>query len=309
MRADRRCRSCTHWPASPWPRSAPRWRRSWVAHTRLRAGGCCWPPCRGAPPDHNPEAASRLVSILPLAASRRGRLIQFGLATFSRVSRQRLVVSAGVGLGGLAASHAHCAGVDGRADRSAVEAPHPGGGRGAAAAHGFCVVTALRVAAAAPAEFQARWVFSVAPSPWTTGRDALRRIMLALGVLPIAAISAAFWWVHFGPARAIEHAIVTALAGLSSGGDSLVGRRSHTVCTRALDSCRRELAGALGRRMWWDSCSSAGSCRKPRSRSPACPSASSGPDREHEPLSLRARTPLARRDLVELAIRRTGTRC
>jgi hypothetical protein len=177
----------------------------------------------------------RLASTLPRALARRlptRAAIQFGLATFSRVSRQRLVMSAGVGLGLAAITPIALAWIArpiGPPSRRLTVAV-------AAAPLLFMVwvVTALRVAASAPAELQARWVFAVAPSPWTTGRDAARRIMLALGVLPIAAVAAAFWWVHFGPARAIEHAIVTALAGLI-----LVEIHSWGVaaipCTRALD--------------------------------------------------------------------------
>lgn len=177
----------------------------------------------------------RVIGLLPAALSKAHptqAAIQFGLATFSRVSRQRLVVSAGVGLGLAAitpialAWMARPIGPPSRRLTIAVAA--------APLLLIICAVTALRVAAAAPAELQARWVFAVAPSPWTTGRDALRRIMLALGVVPIVAASTAFWWMHFGPSRAVEHALVTTLAGLI-----LVEIQSWGVaaipCTRPLD--------------------------------------------------------------------------
>ena len=37
------------------------------------------------------------------------------------------------------------------------------------------------------------------------GRDALRRIMLALGIVPIVVMSAAFWMMQFGPTLALGH--------------------------------------------------------------------------------------------------------
>ena len=96
------------------------------------------------------------------------------------------------------------------------------------------IVTALRIAAAAPAELPARWAFAVAPSPLMAGRDALRRIMLALGVAPIVVMSAAFWMVQFGPTLALGHAAVTMVAGLI-----LIEIQSWGVasipCTRPLD--------------------------------------------------------------------------
>ena len=158
--------------------------------------------------------------------------IQFALATFGRVSRQRLVVSAGIGLGLAAITPIVLAWI--------ARPPGPPSTRLTLALAVaplvliVCFVTALRVAAAAPAELAARWVFAVAPAPAMTGRDALRRIMLGIGVLPIAAISAAVWWVQFGFLLALGHAAVTITAGLL-----LVEIHSWGVamipCTRPID--------------------------------------------------------------------------
>jgi hypothetical protein len=97
-----------------------------------------------------------------------------------------------------------------------------------------CLVTALRIASAAPAEFPARWVFAVAPAPAMAGRDALRHVMIGLAVLPLVCVSGAIWWAQFGPALAVGHALVTLLAGLI-----LVEIQSwgvvHVPCTRPLD--------------------------------------------------------------------------
>jgi hypothetical protein len=168
-----------------------------------------------------------LTSSLPTRAA-----IQFALATFSRVSRQRLVVSAGIGLGFAAITPialAWIARAPGLPTRRMTIA--------LAAAPLFLIisiVTALRIAAAAPAELPARWAFAVAPSPLMAGRDALRRIMLALGIVPIVVISATFWMVQFGPTLALGHAAVTMLAGLI-----LIEIQSWGVasipCTRPLD--------------------------------------------------------------------------
>ena len=99
-----------------------------------------------------------LTSSLPTRAA-----IQFALATFSRVSRQRLVVSAGIGLGFAAITPIALAWI--------ARAPGPPTRRmtiALAAAPLFLIisiVTALRIAAAAPAELPARWAFAVAPAP------------------------------------------------------------------------------------------------------------------------------------------------
>jgi hypothetical protein len=96
------------------------------------------------------------------------------------------------------------------------------------------VVWARPPPAAAPAELQARWVFAVAPAPSLAGREALQRIMLVLGVLPVVVLSATLWWAYFGPVRAIEHAAVTTMAAVI-----LVEIQSWGIpwipCTRPLD--------------------------------------------------------------------------
>jgi hypothetical protein len=157
------------------------------------------------------QLMTRLPAALAAALPTRAA-IQFALATFSRVSRQRLVMSAGLGLGLASITPIALAWI--------ARAPGPPTRRmtiALAAAPLLLlvgVVTAMRIAASAPSELPARWVFAVAPSPPMAGRDALRRIMTALGVAPIVVLSAAFWITHFGFARALEHGMVTATAAL-----------------------------------------------------------------------------------------------
>jgi hypothetical protein len=173
----------------------------------------------------------RLPALLTRALPTRAA-IQFALATFSRVSRQRLVMSASIGLGLAAITPIVLAWI-------ALTSGPPTSRMmiAAAAAPMFlivCLVSAMRIAAAAPAELQARWVFAVAPAPSLAGREALQRIMLVLGVLPVVVLSATLWWAYFGPVRAIEHAAVTTMAAVI-----LVEIQSWGIpwipCTRPLD--------------------------------------------------------------------------
>jgi hypothetical protein len=189
---------------------------------------------QGSPPLSRPwlrRLMGRLPEMLTQALPTRAA-IQFALATFSRVSRQRLVMSAGIGLGLAAITPIALAWIARPSGPPTTRMTIA-----VAAAPLFlivCLVTAMRIAASAPAELSARWVFAVAPAPWLAGRDALRRITFGLGVLPIVALSTTFWWTSFGPARAIEHAAVTTMAGLI-----LVEIQSWGIpwipCTRPLD--------------------------------------------------------------------------
>jgi hypothetical protein len=139
--------------------------------------------------------------------------IQFALSTFSRVSRQRLIISAAIGLGVTAVTPIALAWLS--------QGSGPPSRRLMMALAALpvllivCLVTALRVAAAAPAELPARWVFAVAPAPVLAGREALRRIMIAVGSLPIIVLSGVVWWIHWGAALAIGHVAVTLLAALT----------------------------------------------------------------------------------------------
>jgi hypothetical protein len=139
--------------------------------------------------------------------------IQFALSTFSRTSRQRLIISAAIGLGVTAVTPIALAWLS--------QGSGPPSRRLMTALAALpvllivCLVTALRVAAAAPAELPARWVFAVAPAPVLAGREALRRIMIAVGSLPIIVVSGVVWWIYWGVAPAIGHVAVTLLAALT----------------------------------------------------------------------------------------------
>ena len=189
---------------------------------------------QGAPALSRPWVR-RLMGGLPAMLARAlptRAVIQFALATFSRVSRQRLVLSAGVGLGLAALTPIALAWI--ARPPGPPSTPLTMGLAAAPLLLMVCFVTALRIATAAPAEFPARWVFAVAPAPAMAGRDAIRRIMLGLGVLPIVCLSTAIWWAQLGAALAVGHALVTLLAGLI-----LVEIHSwgvvHVPCTRPLD--------------------------------------------------------------------------
>lgn len=157
------------------------------------------------------HVVTRLPAALAAALPTRAA-IQFALATFSRVSRQRLVMSAGLGLGLAAITPIALAWI--------ARAPGPPTRRMTIALAAapllllVSIVTSLRIAASAPSELPARWVFAVAPSPPLAGRDALRRIMLALGVAPIALVSTGFWMAHLGIVPALGHGLVTLMAAL-----------------------------------------------------------------------------------------------
>ena len=170
---------------------------------------------QGGPAAANPwlrDLMSMLLSVLTRALPTRAA-IQFALSTFSRVSRQRLIISAGIGLGVTAVTPIALAWLS--------QGSGPPSRRLMMALAALpvllivCFVTALRIAAAAPAELPARWVFTVAPAPPLAGRDALWRIMFALGVLPVVALSGAAWWMYWGATLAIGHVAVTILAALT----------------------------------------------------------------------------------------------
>jgi hypothetical protein len=134
--------------------------------------------------------------------------LQFLLATAGRVSRFRLVLSAGVGLGftiiaplGL---YWMATGAPRRPSVSLLAAP---------LLLTIPLVSGWRVVIAMPSELTARWVFRSTSMKGFSGRAAARRFIFALGILMPVSVFAPAWAVLWGMTPAWQFAANALLAG------------------------------------------------------------------------------------------------
>ena len=78
------------------------------------------------------------------------------------------------------------------------------------------LLVGLRIASALPGDPRAAWLFEVHDLSRKNARQALERMMLALGVLPPIAISTPIYWQLWGGSVAAMHAIVMAALGVAT---------------------------------------------------------------------------------------------
>jgi hypothetical protein len=132
---------------------------------------------------------------------------EFFVTTLRRVERQRFVLASAIGL-----SLAWML----PGSRAVAIAPAPQAPLLALpfAAMMFLLV-GLRIASSLPADVRAAWVFDVHDLSRHDARQALERMMIALGVVPPVVLSTALFWYLWDGAFAIKHAVVsTAIAVL-----------------------------------------------------------------------------------------------
>jgi hypothetical protein len=76
------------------------------------------------------------------------------------------------------------------------------------------MLVGFRVAMSMPSDLRGRWIFQAADPPRRAIRAAVRRVLLALVVVPAAALAAATGILLWGTGPATRHASITAAAGL-----------------------------------------------------------------------------------------------
>lgn len=130
----------------------------------------------------------------------------FFIATLARVERQRFVLAIALGLAvawGLPGWKAYVPSVEPTTSLLALPL----------AAMMFLLV-GLRVASSLPSDVQAAWVFDVHHLARVHARQALERMMLLLGALPVLVLSAPVYWRLWGHGVALTHACVMIGVGL-----------------------------------------------------------------------------------------------
>lgn len=93
------------------------------------------------------------------------------------------------------------------------------------------VLVGFRVAALLPASADAAWIFDGSAPSAVAIRSAMTRVMLAVGVVPVAASSAAIYWRWWGPPAALAHAGFTLAIGALVI-EALLWRTTEVPCTR-----------------------------------------------------------------------------
>jgi len=96
------------------------------------------------------------------------------------------------------------------------------------------IVTALRVAAALPADLKAGWLFEGARPSRLEGHRAVERLMFVIGVLPVLVVFVPFYWWLYGPWVALAHGVTCMGLGALLI-ELLLWRFDGAVCARAWD--------------------------------------------------------------------------
>ena len=135
--------------------------------------------------------------------------VQFALATLGRVSTHRLMLALAAALGALGfvpLVSSESWGAGGVSPSTSIVAlPF--------VAFFFWVI-GLRGAIGTPSELGGRWLFDVSGISPLVGRRAARRILLALGVLPIATVTMIAWLWLWPPAIGLARAAASTAAAL-----------------------------------------------------------------------------------------------
>lgn len=76
------------------------------------------------------------------------------------------------------------------------------------------LLVGLRVASALPSDLRAGWIFEAANLPRGRVRAGARRVLLALGVVPVVVVAVVVYWRLFGVELAIKHGLVCLVGGL-----------------------------------------------------------------------------------------------
>jgi hypothetical protein len=134
--------------------------------------------------------------------------LQFGMATIGRMTLHRLVIAIALGIG--AAFVVPVVSVNLNSD---LPLPTPGM-LSVSTLLMFCLLVALRVAVALPAELDAAWIFAMAGETGSLRhRIAARRLLWITGVVPPTLLAFTIFWIVWGPNVAWPHALLSLAVG------------------------------------------------------------------------------------------------
>lgn len=133
--------------------------------------------------------------------------VQFYLATLGRVERHRftLAVAAGAALAWGLPTIVRWLGLSQQGEMLPLLA--------LPLATMALLLVGLRVTAAVPSDLRAGWIFAAAVLPRERVRAGMRRVMLAVVVVPVALIASAVYWHLWGLGTAVMHGSVCVAAG------------------------------------------------------------------------------------------------
>jgi hypothetical protein len=166
-----------------------------------------------AAPSEGPRTSGRAVDML---TRRLGRTpgdratIQFALATLTRVPAHRLLLALAGALGAMGLFPLLMAVHDARAMTVSATV----GVLALPFVALYFWVIGLRSAMEVPGELSGRWLFESSPVPPLAGRRAARRIMIAAGVVPVAAFTLVVWLLLWPPETGLVRAAAATAAGL-----------------------------------------------------------------------------------------------
>lgn len=157
---------------------------------------------------------TRLLGVIEIGAARAARIrgvLQFTLATVTRVERHRLTlaVAAGAGIALLLPVF-----LGASRNPGVTLASPPAATLSAPFVLILFSVIGVRVAAALPGDIRAGWIFTAAGVSHDVGRIALRRIMILFGVLPATTVFSAYLWGNWGSNWGMTHGSISLASGL-----------------------------------------------------------------------------------------------
>ena len=166
----------------------------------------------GAPVAARLGPVRRLMAFVPRLLARHHvtrATLQFAMATIGRMTLHRLVIAIALGIG--AAFVVPVVSVNLNAD---LPLPTPGM-LSVSTLLMFCLLVALRVAIALPAELAGAWIFAMGDTATLRHRTAARRLLWVTGVLPPTLVAFAIFWVFWNFGVAWRHALLSiAIGGL-----------------------------------------------------------------------------------------------
>ena len=157
---------------------------------------------------------TRVFAVIEILAARAARLrgvIQFMLATVTRVERHRLTLAVAAGAT-IALLLPVLLGV--LRNSGVVLASPPPTVLSAPFTIVLFSVIGFRIAAALPGDRRAGWMFAAVGVPRETGRNGLRRLMILFGVLPATAVFGTYLWLNWGSAWGVTHGAMCLASGV-----------------------------------------------------------------------------------------------
>ena len=166
------------------------------------------------PPRARASWPTRVLEKMEIAAGYSARIrgvLQFTIATVTRVERHRLTLAVAAGIT-IALLLPVLLGVV-RNPEGALAVP-PASLLSAPFTVVLFSIIGFRVAAALPGDVKASWMFAAVGAESETGRRGLRRIMILFCVLPATAVIGPILWLNWGAAWGVTHGVMCLAAGL-----------------------------------------------------------------------------------------------